>query len=244
MDSSKFFFDSKLINSIFFIFFYLSSYIVHAETVFNLDFADASGDVIEWFNKKKWESRKDISEMNLRFENGRLVIEPTSDKLGVLMREFDEKEYLYGATKIRIEWGVDQYPLGANWNGPKNETRNTREAISFMVFFGNQKLDSGFFLAPDLPHFISFFLGENEKPDKVYFGNYWQKGGRYLCIPCDGSVGKTFITEVDLAKKFFDLFGKKKLPITALGIEIDVQKTKKMNGRHSKAFFKRIEFFY
>jgi len=182
--------------------------------------------------------------MNLRFENGRLVIEPTSAKLGVLMREFDEKEYMHGATNIRIEWGVEQYPLGANWNGPKNETRNTREAVSFMVFFGNQKLDSGFFLAPDLPHFISFFLGEHEKPDKVYYGNYWQKGGRYLCIPCDGSTGKTFITEVNLAKKFYELFGKKKMPITALGIEIDVQKTEKMNGRHSKAFIKRIQFFY
>ena len=84
------------------------------------------------------------------------------------MREFDEKEYLHGATKIRIEWGVDQYPLGANWNGPKNVTRNTREAISFMVFFGEKKLDSGFFLAPDLPHFISFFLGENDDDSREY----------------------------------------------------------------------------
>ena len=58
MDSYKFFFDSKLINSIFFIFFYLSSYIVHAETVFELDFADASGDVIEWFNKKNGNQEK------------------------------------------------------------------------------------------------------------------------------------------------------------------------------------------
>ena len=182
--------------------------------------------------------------MNLRFQDGKLVIEPTSDKLGVLMREFDEKEYLHGATKIQIEWGVEQYPQGANWSGSKNEKRNTREAISFMVFFGEKKLDSGFFLAPDLPYFISFFLGEHEKPDKVYYGNYWQKGGRYLCIPCDGRQGETYITEVNLAKKFFDLFGMKKLPITALGIEIDVQNTKKMNGRHSKAFLKRVKFFY
>jgi len=240
----NFFFSFKSIHRIFLIIFYLIPYSSLAETVFELDFTKASGDVINWFEKKGWEPRKDISEMNLRFENGKLVIEPTSDKLGVLMREFDEKEYLHGATKIRIEWGVNQYPLGANWDGPKNVTRNTREAISFMVFFGNKKLDSGFFLAPDLPYFISFFIGEHEKPDKIYFGNYWQKGGRYLCIPCDGSVGKTFITEINLAKKFFDLFGKKKMPITALGIEIDVQKTEKKNGRHSKAFIKRVKFFY
>ena len=77
-------------------------------------------------------------------------------------------------------------------------------------------------------------LGKDEKPDQVYFGNYWQKGGRYLCIPCDGSTGKTFVTEIDLSAKFFELFGKQQLPITALGIAVDVQKTEKENGRHSK----------
>ena len=72
---------------------------------------------------------------------------------------------------------------------------------------------------------------------------YWQDGGRYLCIPCDGSIGKTFITEIDLSAKFFELFGKKQLPVTALGIEVDVQTTEKVNGRHSKAFIKRVELF-
>ena len=215
-----------------------------ADTVFELDFTRASGNVINWFEKNDWEHRKDIDKMNLRFEDGKLVIEPTGDQLGVLMREFQEKEYLYGATNIRIEWGVDQYPEGADWSGPKDKTRNTREAISFMIFFGDKKFDSGFFLAPDLPYFISFFLGKTEKPDQVYYGNYWQKGGRYLCIPCDGSEGKTFITEINLAEKFYELFGKKKLPITAIGIEVDVQKTEKIKGRHSKAFIKRVELFY
>ncbi|RTZ92335.1 MAG: hypothetical protein DSY93_01735, partial [SAR324 cluster bacterium] len=117
------------------------------------------------------------------------------------------------------------------------------EAISFMVFFGDTKLDSGFALAPDLPYFISFFLAKNESPDQIYYGNYWQEGGRYLCIPCDGSIGKTYITEIDLSAKFFELFGKKQLPVTALGIEVDVQTTEKVNGRHSKAFIKRVELF-
>ena len=214
-----------------------------AETIYELDFSNASGNVQNWFEKIKWELRRDVADMNLRFEDGKLVIEPTEDEFGVLIREFEKKEYLHGVSKIRIEWGVDQYPLGADWSGPKDKTRNTREAISFMVFFGDTKLDSGFVLAPDLPYFISFFLGKDEKPDHVYFGNYWQDGGRYLCIPCDGSIGKTFITEIDLSAKFFELFGKKQLPVTALGIEIDVKKTEKVNGRHSKAFIKRVEFF-
>jgi len=223
--------------------FLLLTFSAGAETIYELDFSNASGNVKNWFETVKWEFREDITDMNLRFEDGKLVIEPTRDELGVMMLEFDEKDYLHGETKIRIEWGVYQYPLGADWSGPKEKTRNTREAISFMVFFGEKKLDSGLFLAPNLPYFISFFLGKDEKPDQVYFGNYWQEGGRYLCIPCDGSIGKTYITEIDLSAKFFELFGKKQLPVTALGIEIDVQKTEKVNGRHSKAFIKRVELF-
>jgi hypothetical protein len=214
-----------------------------AENIYELDFSSATGDVRGWFETINWELREDIEEMNLRFEDGKLVIEPTSDELGVLMREFDKKDYLHGVTKIRIEWGVDQYPLGADWSSDAGNKRNTREAISFMIFFGDTKLDSGFFLAPNLPYFISFFLGKEEKPDQVYLGNYWQKGGRYLCIPCDGNSEKTYITEVDLSAKFFELFAKQPLPITALGIEVDVQKTEELNGRHSKAYIKRVELF-
>ncbi len=223
--------------------FMLITFSAQAETIYELDFSEASGSVKSWFETINWEFRKKIADMNLRFEDGKLVIEPSSDELGVLVREFDTKDYLHGVTKLRIEWGVDQYPHGADWSGPKEKSRNTREAISFMVFFGDTKLDSGFFFAPNLPYFISFFLGENEKPDQVYFGNYWQEGGRYLCIPCDGSKGKTFVTEIDLSAKFLELFGEKQLPITALGIEVDVQKTEKVDGRHSKAFIKRVELF-
>ena len=79
MCKSNFFIEFKLINKLFFIFFYIISYTAQAETVFELDFRTASGNVIDWFKKNNWESRKDISEMNLRFEDSKLVIEPTSD---------------------------------------------------------------------------------------------------------------------------------------------------------------------
>ena len=163
--------------------FLLITFSTQAENIYELDFTTAKGDVKDWFKKINWEFREDVEEMNLRFEDGKLVIEPIRDELGVMMREFNKKNYLHGVTKIRIEWGVDQYPLGADWSGPADKKRNTREAISFMIFFGDTKLDSGLFLAPDLPYFISFFLGKDEKPDQVYLGNYWQEGGRYLCIP-------------------------------------------------------------
>ena len=91
--------------------FLLLTFSAGAETIYELDFSNASGNVKNWFETVNWEFREDITDMNLRFEDGKLVIEPTRDELGVIMLEFDEKDYLHGETKIRIEWGVEQYPL-------------------------------------------------------------------------------------------------------------------------------------
>ena len=223
--------------------FLFFSFSLHAETIYELDFTSATGNVKEWFLNKNWKLHEDINDMNIRFDMGRLVIEPTKDEVGVMMHEFEKKDYLKGEIKLRIEWGVDQYPKGADWSGPKEKTRNAREAVSFMVFFGEKKIESGFFLAPDLPYFISFFLGENEKPDQVYYANYWQEGGRYLCIPCDGTIGKTFLTEVNLTEKFKQLFMENPPPVSGLAIEVDVQNTEISNGRHSKAFIKKIKLY-
>lgn len=98
--------------------FLLISISAHAENIYELDFTNATGDVKNWFEANNWELREEIEEMNLRFEDGKLVIEPKKDELGVMMRDFDEKNYLRGVNKVRIEWGVDQYPLGADWSGP------------------------------------------------------------------------------------------------------------------------------
>ena len=215
---------------------------LQAGTLFQLDFTKAKGDPKNWFQSKGWEFKEDVDEMNLRFENGQLIVEPVDADLGVIAKEFKNGKELKGVKKLIVEWGVDQYLTGADWAGPKNKKRNTREPISLMIFFGSKKYDSGSMVAPNLPYFLSFFLGKKGNPAQVYYGNYWQKGGRYFCIPCDGSTGKTFHTKVDLAAKFKESFGKNAPPITGLTIEIDAQDTKKKNGRHSKAFIKKITF--
>ena len=98
----------KTITALFcFLFF---SFSIQAETIYELDFSSASGNVKEWLYNKNWEFHEDINDMNLRFENGSLVIESTKDKVGVMMREFQKKDYLNGEIKLRIEWGVDQSP--------------------------------------------------------------------------------------------------------------------------------------
>ncbi len=212
-----------------------------ADSRLTLDFSKASGDPEDWFQKQGWEFKEDIDSMNPRFENGRFVVEPTDDDLGLVIRQFDEGAYLEGVQRLRIRWGVEQYPDGADWSGPRDQTRNTREPISLMVFFGDEKVDSGNSFVPDLPYFMSFFLGEKERPDQAYVANYWQKGGRYFCIPCDGSLNTTFVTEVELPQLFQQEFGKAMPPISGLTIEIDVQKTNEKNGRHAKAYIESIE---
>tara|TARA_Y100000739_G_scaffold180158_1_gene158308 strand:+ start:297 stop:692 length:396 start_codon:yes stop_codon:yes gene_type:complete len=84
----------KTITAMFcFLFF---SFSIKAETIYEIDFSSASGNVKEWFYNQNWEFHEDINDMNLRFENGRLVIEPTKDEIGVINREFEKKEYLNG----------------------------------------------------------------------------------------------------------------------------------------------------
>ena len=92
----------KTIPALFcFLFF---SFSIKAETIYEMDFSSASGNVKEWFYNKNWEFHEDINDMNLRFEKGSLVIEPTKDQVGVMMREFEKKDYLNGEIKLRIEW--------------------------------------------------------------------------------------------------------------------------------------------
>ncbi|MGA1597975.1 MAG: hypothetical protein ACO4AU_02920 [bacterium] len=220
---------------------FLASGVLSAQTVYEIDFSKASGKAESWFKSQGWEFKEDMGDMNPRFEGGRFVVEPKDDELGVIVRQLEGGDQLSGVQRLRIEWGVDQYPAGADWSGPKDKTRNTREPISLMVFFGEDKIDSGSTFVPNLPYFMSFFLGEKERPGQAYYGNYWQKGGRYFCIPCDGSTGKTLVTDVNLPELFKQEFGKAMPAISGLTIEIDVQKTEKSNGRHAKAFIQKIQ---
>ena len=50
--------------------FLFITFSVQAETIYELDFSVASGDVKKWFETIHWEFREDIAEMNLRFEEG------------------------------------------------------------------------------------------------------------------------------------------------------------------------------
>ncbi len=215
---------------------------IQAQPLFELDFSKTEGDAYTWFKKRGWEFREDIEKMNARFEGGSLVIEPVEEHSGVFFLDFRPgSTQLKSVKRLRIVWGVEQYPLGADWSGPINRRRPVRDPIGVMVFYGDKNIDSGSFFVPDIPYFLGFFLGEKERPGKAYYGNYWQKGGRYFCIPCDGSSGKKFITEVRVDQLFSKTFGFDPPHISGIAIEADASDTKPRKGRHSKAFIKLIQ---
>ena len=209
-------------------------------SLYTLEFTNAKGNVIEWFESKGWEEQLDMDSMNTRFEDNKLIIEPWEAISGAFNIIFNEDMNIKKARRIRIDWGIEQYPVGADWSGPIEKERNVREAIAVMVFFGKDRIDSGSVFVPNLPYFIAFFLGEKENPNTPYFGNYWQKGGRFFCKSCNGTTGD-FLTEANLIKLFKEQFKIEPPPITGIAIETDVSNTSEKEGIHSKAYLRKIE---
>lgn len=201
------------------------------EVVYQLDFTNInSDDAFKWFKKEGFEDRNDAEDLILKFENGALVIGTKKGVNGIFSKEVK----ITGATRIRIEWGVNRFPAGANWD---NEAY--REAIGVIVSFGNKKIDSGAFYIPNVPYFIGLFLGQHEEEGKAYTGNYYKKGGRYFCQPCRVKTGQTVVTEFALTDTFQKQFERSKVPpITAVSIEADTRDTQ----GNSEAFIKKIEF--
>jgi hypothetical protein len=217
----------------------LSGQFAMGETVYELDFSEAKGDVETWFKDQGWRFQGKILKMQLRFENGALVLESTDSDSGAFIFEFKKGAYVNDANYILIEWGVEQYPEGADWEGPIDESRNTRDAIDVMISFGTEKISSGKLIIPNIPYFIGLFPADGATEGKGYYGNYWQKGGRYFCISGSGTT-EPIHTQFPLSEKFLETFGTPAPPVTGIAIEVDAKNTKTVNGRNTKAYIRKI----
>ncbi|MCB1192003.1 MAG: DUF3047 domain-containing protein [Leptospiraceae bacterium] len=190
-----------------------------------------SKNAIQWLKENGFELKKSATNLKPKFDKGGLVLESQDKEFGIILKK---NLRINNAKKVRITWGVDLYPIGANW-----EKGNNREAISVMIFFGNEKISSGKVYAPDLPYFIGIFPGANEKEGKAYIAKTYKKGGRYFCSPCEKKKGQEFLTEFELEKNFQKLFNKNITPfVSAISIEVDTTDTE---GK-SRAYIKKIEF--
>lgn len=222
---------SRVLGILWAMVFLLAAFALRAETVYQLDFSEQTdGDAMGWFKANDFRLENDADEIKARFENGRLVFSVDDDISGL----FSKQVRINGASTIRIEWGVDRYPEGANW-----EKGVLREAIAVIVSFGDERISSGSLVVPNVPYFIGLFLGQHEQEGKAYLGNYFKKGGRYFCSPCGSIPGNQVVTEFNLSDTFKKEFGKTEVPyISSISFEIDVRDT---DGQ-SRAFIRSVSF--
>ncbi len=205
--------------------------VVSAEVLYSLEFSgQADGPADEWLKRQGFIFRLDADDLQPRFKDNRLELQTTRKKGGL----FELPLKLANAKRLRIHWGVDRYPRGADWGSGV-----TAVPIAVMTSFGTKKISSGSFIVPNAPYFIGLFLGEKEQARQVYTGNYYKKGGRYFCTPCGTPLGKVVVTEFDLGHAFCTQFGQAIVPpISGLGFQMN---TKGTSGG-AAAFLEKIEY--
>lgn len=199
--------------------------------LYTLDFSQQpDGPATNWLKDQGFVFRLNAEELHPCFRDGRLILYTERQTAGV----FEHQLNLPSARRIRIHWGVEHYPEGANWDHGINAV-----AIAVMTSFGTEPLNSGSLFIPNAPYFIGLFLGQKERADKVYIGKYYSQGGRYFCEPCGIQVGETVVSDFDLAKAFAEQFSILHFPgVSGVGFQMNTKETR--GG--AVAFLKKIEY--
>ena len=202
-----------------------------SEVVRVIDFTEKpQGSAVEWLQENGYELRLDAESLDPRFSEKGLVLSTDGRTTGLMERKIE----LSDVGHIRVTWGVEEYPKGADW-----EDQVYRVPIAIMISFGDKEIGSGSMFVPNAPYFISLFLSRNAEPGKAYTANYYEKGGRYYCQPCTPPEGKTVTTEFDLDSAFQKQFDKSEVPpITGFGIQMNTSDTR--GG--ARAYLERVEF--
>jgi hypothetical protein len=191
------------------------------EVLYSLDFSkEPPGDAIPWLKQHGFELKLSCKELHPCFDQGALRLSTKHPEAGLFCLEFAKGHEVAGATRLRLTWGVTEFPTGADWEHGIN-----RLALAVMVSFGHEKLHSGLplgILAE--PRFICAFMGTCEPAGKIYTGSLWKAGGRYLCLrpphPSDA------VTEVQLGDLYKNLFHKPDAPpVSAIGFQMNTKDT-------------------
>lgn len=201
------------------------------KVVLRIDFThQPDGDATQWLKQQGFEFKLGAKALHPHFENHRLVLETQGEEAGFFIRKLN----IIGTQRIRITWGVDRYPQGADW------TKGVfRVPIAVMISFGKKKVSSGSFFAPNFPYFIGLFLGEKAQEGQAYTANYYHKGGRYFCTPCQQKIGETVITKFNFDEAFKQQFGISPTPpISSFSFQMN---TKDTQGG-ARAFLQSVEF--
>jgi hypothetical protein len=189
-----------------------------SRVIYRVDFSSQpDGDAVAWLKRQGFAFHLKAHELAPRFEQGRLVLETATETAG----GFVQTLHVPGVRRLRVRWGVDRYPQGADW-----AKGVYRVPIAVMVSFGEDKIASGSLFIPNAPYFLSVFLGAHEQEGRAYTARYYQQGGRYFCQPCGVPPGQTVVTEFDLETHFTEQFQQTVLPpVSSVGVQMNTTDT-------------------
>lgn len=205
------------------------------KVLYSLDFTkQKEGDAKAWLRSKGFKFLLDASALSMKFQGGKLRISTSGQKAGIFGIQFPAGRALKNIGSVKIVWGVDRFPKGANW-----EAGNNRLAIGALLTLGTKKLSSGLPLGVNAaPPFLGPFIGEKERVGKMYIGALYKEGGRYYCVSNQGG-GATVTTRFNISQKYQQAFKKAAPPLTAFGFQMN---TKDTSGG-AQAFLKSITFY-
>jgi len=205
------------------------------KVLYSMDFTkQKDGDAKRWLKSKGFKFMLDANALSMKFQGGKLVIETFGEKAGMIGIKFPAGRYLKNIGSVRIVWGVDRFPKGADW-----ATGNNRLAIGALISLGTRKLSSGLPLGINAaPPFFGPFIGQKERVGGRYLGMLYKEGGRYYCVSNRNS-GATVTTDFNINQKYKQEFKKSAPPVTAYAFQMNTKDTR--GG--AKAFIKSITFY-
>ncbi|BAF73310.1 hypothetical protein [Sulfurovum sp. NBC37-1] len=203
--------------------------------LYSLDFTkQKDGDAKAWLRSKGFKFMLEASKLSMKFKGGKLVISTSGEYAGMIGVKLPSSRYLKNIGSVKIVWGVDKFPKGADWAGGNN-----RLAIGALIALGTEKLSSGLPLGINAaPPFFGPFIGEKERVGGRYLGKLYKKGGRYYCVSNKNS-GATVTTHFGISQKYQQEFKKPAPPVTAFAFQMNTEDT----SGGAQAFIKSITFY-
>lgn len=208
------------------------------KALYGIDFGqEETGDASAWLESQGFKTLLDADQLQVAFKDGALNISTNESVAGVFALKFGKQDYLPEVKHVVVEWGVNRFPTGADW-----EQGNNRVPIAIMFSFGDKKLSSGLpFGVNPAPYFLSPFIGEKEQVDKMYVGTLYEEGGRYFCVSNGGPpVGETIATKFEVANRFKETFKQDSTPpVTGFAFQMNTDDT----DGGAEAFIRKIVFY-
>lgn len=207
------------------------------KVLYTIDFGQKENiDASTWLKKQGFDEFLEAEKLHLKFENEGLRISTNENLTAMFGLKFGKPDYVPEVDHIVIEWGVNRFPIGADW-----EQGNKRVPIGVIFSFGDEKLSSGLpFGINAAPYFLSAFIGQKEQVNRMYLGALYKEGGRYFCVSNGAPMGQTIATNFEVDNRFRDVFKQDKTPpITGFAFEMNTDDTK--GG--ADAFIKKIVFY-